>query len=273
MPALLLPRQRTKRFFLQSIGTPTLTPEIDVMKPSCRAVLAVALVLSFAPLPDAWATVYNLGADWSSVANPNGVWSYNQGAAPLPFYQTNWAGVGGDGWTTTSTGIVPPAWILAVSAFGNAAVGDVVVHSTNFGGPLARVTWTSPGPGVLEISGQAWDVAHIAGRDDEWTLYLNATPLATRASILGVVKDSANAAFANNLLIGQSLTSLAVNAGDVVSFEVRQTQNNNGHFTGVDLSIELVPEPSAVALAGVGLLIVGAGRTVRRRRARSGRVA
>ncbi|MCX6907717.1 MAG: hypothetical protein NTY01_06700 [Verrucomicrobia bacterium] len=38
-----------------------------------------------------YAIAYDLRADWSNLANPNGVWSYNAGAVPLP-YTASWTG-------------------------------------------------------------------------------------------------------------------------------------------------------------------------------------
>src|SRR5580704_12506912 len=38
------------------------------------------------------AATYNVTADWSNSANPNGPWSYNQGSTPLPFQSNLGAG-------------------------------------------------------------------------------------------------------------------------------------------------------------------------------------
>ncbi|MCI0332937.1 MAG: PEP-CTERM sorting domain-containing protein [Planctomycetes bacterium] len=230
------------------------------------AKLGILLCGSLLTSAEAWAITYNLSADWSTSSNPNGAWSYRQGGTPLPFFQSNWAGTGQDGWTTTPTGISPPAWLKTSSPFGNAQPGDVFVHSSNFNDPLANVTWTSPQSGVISIAGQAWDVQHNLGRDDEWSLALNAGEIAHRVSVVGVAKNSAAADFGNNLNLGQSLSGLAVNAGDIVTYSVHQTQNNFGHFSGVELTIELIPIPEPAALSlllAAGLILSG---TARRRR-------
>jgi hypothetical protein len=240
--------------------------KLDVLIPRCaRLGLAFAVAwLLWTPL--AQATTYNLAADWSTSSNPNGAWSYNQGAAPLPLFQNNWLATGLNAWTTAAG--QPPSWSRATIAFGTAVAGDVIVHASNSSDPLANVTWTSPAAGVIDVSGQAWDVQHATGRDDDWSLMLNATVLASRASILNVAKDSSDADFANNIVLGQTLNGLAVQPGDVVTFQVRRIASNFGHFTGVELNIELVPEPSAIGLSAIGALAVLATAIVCRRRGR-----
>jgi hypothetical protein len=214
--------------------------------------------------PLAQATTYDLSADWSTSSNPNGVWSYNQGAAPLPLFQNNWLATGLNAWTANAG--LPPSWSRSTIAYGTAVAGDVIVHASNGTDALANVTWISPSSGTIDISGQAWDVEHATGRDDDWSIFLNATTLASRASIFGVVKNSSDADFANNLALGQSLTGLAVLPGDVVTFQVRRIQSSFGHFTGVDLTIELVPEPPSLVLLAVALLATAASGLARRLR-------
>lgn len=215
--------------------------------------------------------IYDLQADWSDANNPNDEWSYNQAGAPLPFHAANWAGVGADGWTT-GPGIVPPA-VLQVNSLvlPNVAVGDIITHSTDGAGPTVDITWTAPAAGIISISGQAWDVQHSPGRDDLWTLSLGVTELARRNSILGVVKNSAAADFANNLNIGQSLVNLAVAAGDLVTYLVRETTGDAGHFSGVGLTIDftanIIPAPASF----LSMLLTAAPLLLIRRRRKTAR--
>jgi hypothetical protein len=215
-----------------------------------RPTSALALIVGWFFLPARCdATVYDLSADWSTTNNPNGPWSYNQGLAPLPVFTSNWHGTGLNAWGRTDN--QPPAWGLLTIPMGNGGPGDVVVHSTNFEGVPTNVTWTSSASGIIDISGQAWDVGHDGTRDDQWSLLLNSVVLASRSSIDGVAKDSLQADFANNLVIGQSLSALAVQPGDVVTFQIQVNHADFGHFSGVELAIELVPEPSvSILLAG-----------------------
>ncbi len=205
--------------------------------------------------------LYNLSADWSLTANPNGVWSYNQGSTPLPVEQDNWAGVGLDGWTTTTAYVNPPAWGKADAAAYNWEADDVVGHSTNSGNPaLATIVWTSPGDGTIDILGQAWDGFHASDRDDNWFLWVGGTKVAEHYSVFGVAKNSAAAQFANNLVPGGSLTGLPVVAGETLTFQIQAT-SVYGHFVGVDLTVDYseVPEPATAGAALLGLAGVLAG--------------
>jgi hypothetical protein len=200
--------------------------------------------------------VYSVGADWSLAANPNGPWSYNQGTSPLPFVQVDWGGVTGETfWTTTSSGIVPPAWAKAVTTIvaGRWEPGDVVGHSTNGFGVTANITWTSPAAGWITLSGKAWDAGHAVGRDDAWRLYVAGDLVAQRSSVVGIARADDAALFSTNLQPGKGLTSLPVAAGDTVVFEIQAT-TSLGHFVGVDLTIDLVPAPNHIVCYKAGLV-------------------
>ena len=203
---------------------------------------------------------YDLSAQWSAVDNPNGSWSYNQAGVPLLFHQNNWSSIPGlNGWTASAVGVSPPGWFQATVAYPEIELNDITVHSTSFDGPLANVTWTSPFPGTIDVIGQVWDVVHVDNRDGEWTLHVNNIAIASRSSVVGVAKHSAEADFASNVIAGHSLDAILVNAGDVVMFQIgKNPASSFGHFTGVEISIELttVPVPAAAWLFGSGLGIL-----------------
>ncbi len=75
--------------------------------PCARICLSIAAVWLFCS-PLAQATTYDLSADWSTSSNPNGDWSYKQGATPLPLFQNNWLATGLNAWTTAAG--QPPTW-------------------------------------------------------------------------------------------------------------------------------------------------------------------
>ncbi len=236
--------------------------------------LLIALVFSI-PLVQA-GVVYDLATDWSTAANPNGVWSYNQGTTALPYTQLGWGGITGTTfWTTTASGTYPPAWALITNTdfrydAGHWEPGMVIGHSTSAGGgALGTISWTSPSAGVITVSGSAWDAWHVDQRVDAWQLYINDILVAQRTDVTGIANTDAAALFANNLLPGQSLGGWAVSPGDTVVFQI-QAITSLGHFVGVDLSVDLsdsaaVPEPSSAIL--VLSALVGAGFVLRRRKA------
>lgn len=223
--------------------------------PSRMSAVLAALCLTTA----ASAEIFDLKADFSLTNNPNGPWSYNLGDAPLTALVANWGGVPTlTAWTTTPASVVPPAWGIASSDVIGAhdwVAGDVVGHSTNgIGSAPATVAWTAAADGFISISGRTWDAAFAAGRNAEWTLELNGVTLASRAGIAGLFRSDAAALFANNIVTGQSLDNLQVNAGDVVRFRLHTT-TALGHFAGVDLTItHQVPAPATVLIASMPLL-------------------
>ena len=73
------------------------------------AVAAIFVLNGLSPAA-AGATVWDLADDWSDTQNPNGPWSYNAGASPIPTNFPNWAGSGN------------PAWAAAPSGFGHIPV-------------------------------------------------------------------------------------------------------------------------------------------------------
>ena len=56
-------------------------------------------------------TKYNLVADWSDTANPNGVWSYNDGNGSIANHVSNYV--------PTNFPTAQPAWALAESGPGH----------------------------------------------------------------------------------------------------------------------------------------------------------
>ncbi len=147
--------------------------------------ILAAILLS---VPSHAAIAYDLAADWSFASNPNGVWTYRVGVAPLGYVQANWGGLNGSTfWATTPEGTIPPAWgqVGPDNVLLTAAAGDMVGHSTTGSNPLGNVLWTSPGTGVIDISGQARDAWHCCSRDDAWSLYVSDVLVASRSSILG----------------------------------------------------------------------------------------
>lgn len=221
-----------------------------------RAWAPVAGVSLAAMAGAAHAEVFDLADDFSLVSNPNGPWSYNQGNAPLTVLVADWGGVIGETfWTTTSTAVVPPAWTKAVTAQVGAhdwAIGDAIVHTSNGSSvPPANVRWSAPADGEIDITGAVWDAQFNAGRDASWVLLVDGVTKAARGSIFGLFRGDASASLAANVSLGESLTDIDVQAGDVVELAFITT-TAIGHFAGVDLTIDFteIPAPGVVAAFG-----------------------
>jgi hypothetical protein len=118
--------------------------------------------------------------------------------------------------------------------------GDVMMHalSVPYGGDTTflNVRWTSPGDGMIDISGTAWDGQIFSDRDVAWALIVGGKTIAARHSVIGVHRDDAGAQFECNLLAGNSLKHLRVAAGEVVEFRVA-ADTYYGHFVGINEQI------------------------------------
>ena len=214
--------------------------------------------------------VSDLTADWSDSTNPNGVWSYNEGANAL-LHVDNW--VEGafsspqPAWARSGTGnMVLPAWRQdnGTATFpADILLGDIVAHTTDsvngVGAGHANVTWTSPFDGVVDILGAVW-LARDEDRSVDWTLSLNDVVL-TGGSLFSGDPFSRDTPFDFDLGSGGAavLDGIAVSMGDVLELELATT-SAGGEVVGVDLLV--TPEPSTLLLlvTGLGLLALRARR-------------
>jgi len=189
---------------------------------------------------------YDLNNDWSTAQNPNGPWSYNYAGSPITAKVSS---TSVSGWGYFSSFDASITKILSADyGFNDGLPGDVVIHVTSipYGGnssPMS-IAWTAPWAGTIDVSGQAWDAQFFDGRDAGWTLSLNGAPIATHSTIFGLHRTDPAADFASDILPGQSLNGLAVNAGDVLRFSTF-VNTFYGHFMGVDFSVNLTAAGSS----------------------------
>lgn len=114
-----------KHFTLPSLG-------FLVLAASMVALGGLVLGLDDGSRPvQAAVTVYDLAADWSDAANPNGPWSYSGGASPLA-EQDDWGG-GQPAWANAANGNPGyiPLWMKVVNEPPglDLVVGDIALHS------------------------------------------------------------------------------------------------------------------------------------------------
>jgi hypothetical protein len=225
--------------------------------------IGLAAILFFLAFPSV-AQTFDLKADWSDSANPNGVWLYRAGSTVLP-HVTSWP-VGGfvsqQGWANGSS---LPFWFQSTETPSFAhdwQTGDVVVHTQDdfngSGNGTANVVWVSPISGTIDITGGVWegrDIGSFGGglRGNQWNLYVKGQLVSTGTISGGDPYSRANP-FTFSLGSGGpiALNDIPVALGDTVTLELVRT-SVDGDFVGVNLAIAAVPEPSQAALLAVGV--------------------
>ena len=147
--------------------------------------------------------------------------------------------------------------------------GDVALHTSGTG---VAITWTSPGTGLIDLSGAAWDAYFERGRDASWALSVNGTTVAEHSSVFDLLRTDAAASFGNNVLPGKSLSGIPVSSGDAVTFSTDSGTENPGHFLGVDITVDFtaVPEPISSGIAVLGLVGLPVTRRLADRKSVSG---
>jgi hypothetical protein len=228
----------------------------------------------------AFATVYDLNADWSATSNPNGPWELRQGTVALPFVE-DWMSITGVAAYNPSSGhIAQPAFsdsgvsgssnstpaffktVVAPTNDGNGfdwQRGDIIaqVTASSLGGGegAANAVFTSPAAGVATISGVLWSARTILGRVTNWQLLVNGVSAASGTLDGATDTDEANAETF-------SLSDVLLTANETV--ELLLSPTSDGDIVGLDMSVDLteVPEPSSLSI----MITMLAGMTVLFRR-------
>ncbi len=188
---------------------------------------------------------FDLAADFSEVANPNGPWSFRAGDALVPAFQDAWGFIADQrawAFSAQENGFTP-AFMRVESVdtgFTDAALGDFVVHSQDEGSGagfgVSRIVFTSPRAGHVDVSGALWPARDI-GRSNAFVLFVAGQDVATGAFFDG---DPWSRATPLSLADAGAvpLNGLAVAAGDEIVLEVVRT-SDFGDAVGVSLSIVL----------------------------------
>lgn len=220
-------------------------------------------------------TTYDLRQNWSDAANPNGAWTYRQGSVALP-HVADWTPLGASvaqpAWATgTSAGAFLPAVFRTTSNPSPGSLdwqtGDIVCHTTDNGngsgfGPL-NILWTSPGQGVITISGGVWQARDTAGRSNRWSLVLNTTTLTGGDLTASDPYNRANPfEFSTGTGGATAVTNVSVLSGDTVQLLLERT-STAGDFVGMNFVVTFTPIPEPTAILATGLLITGLARMSR----------
>ncbi|MEO8214223.1 MAG: hypothetical protein ABI560_13570 [Myxococcales bacterium] len=122
--------------------------------------------------------VYDLKNDWSDTQNPNGPWTVMIGTA-IAKNRPNWLGeTGQNAYVTAATGAghIPVLVKVSASNFeGNLAQkGDLVVVAQDEAGGAglgqARILWTAPSSGIIDVDASFWLARTSLKRKDVYTV-------------------------------------------------------------------------------------------------------
>lgn len=219
---------------------------------------------------------YNLSADWSDATNPNGPWSYNQVASPLPHVNA-WDSIAFDwtgpqpAWADSDNGPDrSPAWFkLSAGTVGTYdwQPGDIVTHTLDpfagDGNGVSNVTWTAPTRGTVTLSGACWMVRDLP-RSQDWLLYHNGA-LLSQGTVAQNDPYSRATPFYFSLGSGDAgvLQNRSVSAGDVIRLEIaRNPSSGNGDLIGVNLSISMAADSDSDGVPDLCDLCPGSNDTL-----------
>jgi len=218
--------------------------------------VGVAVILSAAGTSSLYATNYDLNDDWSDLSNPNGVWSlvknhegdlfttnqpdyYNDGSN-----QNAWAD---DLWGTLAH---VPYWMKWNDD------GLIYAHTPEFdrtGTDYTSAVWTSPLAGPVEISGELWST-WVSGRELSWQLKLNGTIISSALLVADGTYDENNPFDLADGSGGAAALTQTVEIGDTLELGLVSISENGNLGDEVGLEFTILPEPSSLALLGVGVL-------------------
>jgi hypothetical protein len=235
------------------------------------------------------AQLYDLSSDWSDLDNPNGAWTLYEAPGDLfDVSQPDWYGNGSNqpAWADAS-GPNPfpphplvPLWAKAVGDVGALSgdpnytgfvdTGTVFMHSAEAfrtGTDFSSAVWTSPRTGSIHIDGGVWLTQAFQDRPHYWELRKNGAVFTGGPLTYGDGYDKTNPfAFAAGSG-GPSAVDVIVAQNDEIELLIYKTGSffTPGTLVAVNLSINLVPEPSS--LISVGYWLFFSGITLRRQRA------
>jgi hypothetical protein len=200
------------------------------------------------------AHAYDAATDFDTVNNPSGPWSYGFSADFTSFnlFTTQHVlGTGVEGWRRTSPG---EPWVVknltaGTVTFGTASVeaGRLLAHPSN-DGARALIRFTAPTAGQYDWSA-AFEQRNTLSSSVDVHIVHNATAVWSGISSTFDVPVT-------------STGTVTLAAGDTLTAAIGPDGNYANDWTGVDFSVQAVPEPATLAILGLG----AAGMIARKRR-------
>ncbi|MFA6046545.1 MAG: hypothetical protein WC718_16290 [Phycisphaerales bacterium] len=199
----------------------------------------------------AQAQSFNLQANWSENANPNGPWSLTQNSILLP-HVASWQQQLG-GWAVAQPAYAKsqdgvdrlPMFMLSNGSETFAhdwTAGKVVVHTTDgfngVGSGVAAINFTVPYYSLYSIHGGIW-IGRDIGRTVDWRLSMNGAIMTGGALASGDPYSSLNPFSFDAGSGGPGALSGAASAGDVISLTLPTRGGSPGDFVVIDLTIDL----------------------------------
>ena len=175
--------------------------------------------------------------NWSDTSNPNGQWSYCDGAGnPITVHQTAWLpgdlGINQPAWAPSSGSI--PGWFKSTGlSQWDIPVGVVACHAP------AIIKWVSPFSGTVNISGNFW-MARDSGRSLEVTLSHN-TATSSASNFTRSMANSLNPFDFGSMNGGTAFLTRQVSSGDMIALSVYPEPGSDPDFLCVDFSITEAP--------------------------------
>lgn len=227
-----------------------------------------------ANLADDFDNANNPGNGWTHGFNDTAVGGGNDIANDVAFGRINSGGAPGDRWTGdgTNDASFPPNDLLLVNQGNGGTAGN---HwgggSITWDDGEAYHTWGSTDAGG--INGHSGDdtifstyTVTTAGLYDiagTWTENGNSGTAAVEVLVNGssIGTGSIDLTVANDSATIQSL-NVALGVGDTVSFRTLRDSGTVGGSAHLDASVALVPEPTSMALLGLGAMVMTRRRRV-----------
>jgi hypothetical protein len=243
--------------------------------------ILIYLALTFITTTNSLARTYDLATDWSDVNNPNGDWSLYKAPGQLfTIVQPDWYSNATDqsAWADEpfEANAHVPMWAKAIGDVGILSgqsmyddfvdPGTVFMHSAESlrtGTDFSTVVWTSPHSGAVQIDGGLW-ISKAFDRPHTWELRHNGVSFTSGSLNQADPYSQTNPFKFGAGSGGLSAVEFAVSAGDEIELAIYRPLFTfvPGTFVGLNLQIELVPEPTTMITAtGLTILTILCRRT------------